>query len=60
MDNENKFAEITARLNELNTARALDQAKLEAKLQEIHSAMQSLQDEISKLTTGDGSTIAFS
>ncbi len=60
MSDENKLAEITAKLNELNAARTADQAKLDAKLQEIHSAVQSLQDEISKLTGEDGTTIAFS
>ena len=60
MDAENKLAEITAKLNELNAARTADTARLETKLQEIHSAVQAVQEEIRTLTADEGSAIAFS
>ena len=60
MDAENRIAEITAKLNELNAARAADTARLETKLQEILSAMQAVQEEIRTLTADEGTVIAFS
>ena len=44
MDAENRIAELTAKLNELNAARAADTARLETKMQEILSAMQAVQE----------------
>ena len=60
MDAENRIAELTAKLNELNAARAADTARLETKLQEILSAMQAVQEEIRTLTADEGTVIAFS
>ena len=60
MDAENRIAELTAKLNELNAARAADTARLETKMQEILSAMQAVQEEIRTLTADESSIIAFS
>ena len=60
MDTENRIAEITAKLNELNAARAADTARMEAKMQEVLSAIQTVQDEIRNLTANDSTVIAFS
>ena len=60
MDAENRIAEITAKLNELNAARAADTARLETKMQEILSAMQAVQEEIRTLTADESTIIAFS
>ena len=60
MDAENRIAEITAKLNELNAARTADTARLEAKLQEVLSAVQAVQEEIRTLTADESKVIAFS
>ncbi|MBR4956990.1 MAG: hypothetical protein IKZ31_04460 [Lentisphaeria bacterium] len=60
MDAENRIAELTAKLNELNAARAADTARLETKMQEILSAMQAVQEEIRTLTADESTIIAFS
>ena len=60
MNDEAKLAEIAAQLNDLNTARAADLIRLEAKLQTILSAVQSMQEELRELSSGDSTTIAFS
>lgn len=60
MNDEAKLAEIAAKLNDLNTARAADLIRLEAKLQTILSAVQSMQEELRELSSGDSTTIAFS
>ena len=59
MDMENKLAEISTKLNELDSARAADLAKLEGKMQELLSAVQSLQDEIRAIAPEEGDSIAF-
>ena len=60
MNDEAKLAEIAAKLNDLNTARAADLIRLEAKLQTILSAVQSMQEELRELSSGDSTSIAFS
>ena len=60
MNDEAKLAEIAAKLNDLNTARAADLIRLEAKLQTILAAVQSMQEELRELSSGDSTTIAFS
>ena len=60
MDAENRIAELTAKLNELNAARAADTARLETKMQEILSAMQAVQEELRTLTADESTIIAFS
>ena len=60
MNDEARLAEIAAKLTELNSARAADLARLEAKLQEICSTLQTLREEINALVADDTDTIAFS
>ena len=60
MNDEAKLAEIAAKLTDLNTARAADLIRLEAKLQTILAAVQSMQEELRELSSGDSTTIAFS
>lgn len=59
MDMENKLAEISTQLNELDSARTADLAKLEGKMQELLSAVQSLQDEIRAIAPEEGDSISF-
>ena len=60
MIDETGLAEISAKLTELNRDHTADLARLESKLQEICSTLQTLREEINALAADDTDTIAFS
>ncbi len=60
MIDETGLAEISAKLTELNRDHTADLARLESKLQEICSILQTLREEINSLGEETADPIAFS